>query len=158
MLILFALLSLGAWGQTDSVRLGYMVRGKVRDAETGRVLESVHVSVPGRHHATVTNADGEFVLKSDRRIEAVQFSYLGYKSQWVAAGPELKVRLVPESIALPEASIISGEPADIVRAALSRVIPQFSCRLSNVASRRAERDPGALIIFPFLRVYTPGML
>lgn len=121
MLILFALLSLGAWGQTDSVRLGYMVRGKVRDAETGRVLESVHVSVPGRHHATVTNADGEFVLKSDRRIEAVQFSYLGYKSQWVAAGPELKVRLVPESIALPEASIISGEPADIVRAALSRV-------------------------------------
>ena len=121
MLILFALLSLGAWGQTDSVRLGYMVRGKVRDAETGRALESVHVSVPGRHHATVTNADGEFVLKSDRRIDAVQVSYLGYKSQWVAAGDNLRISLVRESISLPEASIISGEPADIVRAALSRV-------------------------------------
>ena len=121
MLILFALLSLGAWGQTDSVRLGYMVRGKVRDAETGRALESVHVSVPGRHHATVTNADGEFVLKSDRRIDAVQVSYLGYKSQWVAAGDNLRISLVRESISLPEATIISGEPADIVRAALSRV-------------------------------------
>ena len=125
-LILFALLSLGAWAQTDSVRLGYMVRGKVRDAETGRALESVHVSVPGRHHATVTNADGEFILKSDRRIEAVQFSYLGYKSQWVAASPDLKISLVRESISLPEASIISGDPAAIVRAALSRV-PETYC-------------------------------
>ena len=125
-LILFAFLSLGAWGQTDSVRLGYMVRGRVKDAETGRALESVHVSVPGRHHATVTNADGEFVLKSDRRIDAVQFSYLGYKSQWVTASPELKIRMVRESLSLPEASIISGEPADIVRAALSRV-PETYC-------------------------------
>lgn len=125
-LMLFALLSLGAWAQTDSVRLGYLVRGKVRDAETGRALESVHVSVPGRHHATVTNADGEFVLKSDRRIEAVQFSYLGYKSQWVAASPDLKINLVRESISLPEASIISGDPAAIVRAALSRV-PETYC-------------------------------
>lgn len=125
-LILFTLLSLAAWGQTDSLRLGYMVKGKVRDAETGRALESVHVSVPGRHHATVTNADGEFILKSDRRIEAVQFSYLGYKSRWVAAEPNLKVSLVRESISLPEASIISGDPEAILRAALARV-PDTYC-------------------------------
>ena len=125
-LILFTLLSLAAWGQTDSLRLGYMVKGKVRDAETGRALESVHVSVPGRHHATVTNADGEFVLKSDRRIEAVQFSYLGYKSRWMAASPEIKVSLVRESISLPEASIVSGDPEAIVRAALARV-PDTYC-------------------------------
>lgn len=125
-LILFTLLSLAAWGQTDSLRLGYMVKGKVRDAETGRALESVHVSVPGRHHATVTNADGEFILKSDSRIEAVQFSYLGYKSRWVAAEPNLKVSLVRESISLPEASIISGDPEAILRAALARV-PDTYC-------------------------------
>ena len=125
-IILFALLSLNVWAQTDSVRLGYMVKGKVKDAETGRALESVHVSVPGRHHATVTNADGEFVLKSDRRIDAVQFSYLGYKSQWVTASPELKISLVRESLALREASIVSGDPAAIVRAALSRV-PETYC-------------------------------
>jgi len=125
-LILFTLISLAAWGQTDSLRLGYMVKGKVRDGETGRALESVHVSVPGRHHATVTNADGEFVLKSDRRIEAVQFSYLGYKSRWMAASPELKVSLVRESISLPEASIVSGDPEAIVRAALARV-PDTYC-------------------------------
>lgn len=125
-LIVFALFSLGAWAQTDSIRLGYTVRGKVRDAQTGRVLEAVHVSVPGRHHATVTNADGEFVLRSDRRIEAVQFSYLGYKSQWVPAAQDLKIGLVPENLSLPEASIVSGDPADIVRAALAR-LPETYC-------------------------------
>ena len=125
-IILFALISLAAWGQTDSLRLGYTVRGKVRDAQTGRVLEAVHVSVPGRHHATVTNADGEFLLKSDRRIEAVQFSFLGYKSQWVPASDNLKISLVPEDYTLAEASIVSGDPGDIVRAALARV-PDTYC-------------------------------
>ena len=125
-IILFTLISLSAWGQMDSLRLGYTVRGKVRDAQTGRVLEAVHVSVPGRHHATVTNADGEFLLKSDRRIEAVQFSFLGYKSQWVPASDNLKISLVPEDYTLAEASIVSGDPGDIVRAALARV-PDTYC-------------------------------
>jgi hypothetical protein len=125
-LILFTLLSLGAWAQTDSLRLGYSVRGKVKDAQTGRALESVHVSVPGRHFATVTNADGEFVLKSDTRIEDVLFTYLGYKSQRVAAKDRMTVSLVREAITLPEALIIGGDPIEILQEALSR-LPQTYC-------------------------------
>ena len=125
-LILFALLSLGAWAQTDSLRLGYSVRGKVKDAQTGRGLESVHVSVPGRHFATVTNADGEFVLKSDTQIDAVLFTYLGYKSQRVAAKDKMTIALVREAITLPEALIIGGDPLDILQEALAR-LPQNYC-------------------------------
>ena len=125
-LILFALLSLGAWAQTDSLRLGYSVRGKVKDAQTGRALESVHVSVPGRHFATVTNADGEFVLKSDTQIDAVLFTYLGYKSQRVAAKDKMTIALVREAITLPEALIIGGDPLDILQEALAR-LPQNYC-------------------------------
>ena len=122
-LIIISLLfvTLASWGQTDSVRLGYVVRGIVRDAQTGRALESVHVSVPGRHYASVTNADGEFILKSDRRIDAVLCTFVGYKSQWVAASEYIKVKLVRESIELQEASIISGDPMAIVLAAASRL-------------------------------------
>lgn len=122
-LIIISLLfvTLAAWGQTDSVRLGYVVRGIVRDAQTGRALESVHVSVPGRNYASVTNADGEFILKSDRRIDAVLCTFVGYKSQWVAASEYIKVKLVRESIELQEASIISGDPMAIVLAAASRL-------------------------------------
>ncbi len=122
-LIIISLLfvTLASWGQTDSVRLGYVVRGIVRDAQTGRALESVHVSVPGRNYASVTNADGEFILKSDRRIDAVLCTFVGYKSQWVAASEYIKVKLVRESIELQEASIISGDPMAIVLAAASRL-------------------------------------
>ena len=125
-LILFALLSLGAWAQTDSLRLGYVVRGKVKDTQTGRPLESVHVSVPGRHFATVTNADGEFVLKSDARIEAVLFTYVGYKSQRVPAKENLQVNLTREAITLPEALIFSADPIEILQEALARV-PHTYC-------------------------------
>lgn len=123
LLIIISLLfvTLASWGQTDSVRLGYVVRGIVRDAQTGRALESVHVSVPGRNYASVTNADGEFILKSDRRIDAVLCTFVGYKSQWVAASEYIKVKLVRESIELQEASIISGDPMAIVLAAASRL-------------------------------------
>ena len=47
----------GLYAQTDSVRLGYTVRGNVVDALSGKVLESVHVSIPERHYATVTNQE-----------------------------------------------------------------------------------------------------
>lgn len=125
-LIVFALLSLSAWAQTDSLRLGYVVRGKVKDAQTGRALESVHVSVPDRHYATVTNADGEFVLKSDTRITAVLCTYLGYKSQLVTVKEKLQINLVREAIALPEALVISGDPVAILDEAIRR-IPYTYC-------------------------------
>ena len=125
-LILFALLSLSAWAQSDSIRLGYSVRGKVKDAQTGRALESVHVSVPGRHYATVTNADGEFILKSDTKIDAVLFTYLGYKSQRVAAKERMTITLEREAITLPEALIIGGDPIEILQEALAR-LPKTYC-------------------------------
>ncbi len=120
-LIVFAFLPLLGWAQTDTLRLGYVVRGQVRDAQTGRALESVHVSVPDRHYATVTNADGEFVIKSDTPIKTVVCSYLGYKSRRVPAEEKLRINLEREFITLPEASIISGDPLAILREALERV-------------------------------------
>jgi len=124
-LTVFAFLPLLGWAQMDTLRLGYVVRGQVRDAQTGRALESVHVSVPDRHYATVTNADGEFVIKSDTPIEAVICSYLGYKSRRVPAGDRLRIKLEREFITLPEASIISGDPLAILRTALERVMDTY---------------------------------
>lgn len=124
--ILFAFISLAAWGQTDSLRLGYVVRGKVKDAQTGRPLEAVHVSVPGRHFATVTNADGEFVLKSNSRIETVICSYLGYKTQRASVKENLQISLVREPLALQESLVISGDPVSILQEALAR-LPRTYC-------------------------------
>ena len=106
-------------GQADSVLLGWSVRGTVRDARTGKPVEAVHVRVPARNFATVTNADGEYTIKSDREITALVFSHLGYRTQTLQpAGGEADVRLVPEATLLDEASIISGDAREILLAAI----------------------------------------
>ena len=121
-LIAFVFCSVTLSGQVDTVRLGYSVQGNVVDAVTGRPMESVHVSVPSRHYATVTNADGDFTIKSDQPVKEVVFSYLGYRTlrQKPGGGP-LNVRLTPESLPLSEASIITGDPYEIVQAAVDRI-------------------------------------
>ena len=120
--ILIVLLTMGlAFGQEGQTKLVYTVSGTVTDAQNGRPLESVHVSIPGRHHATVTNVDGYFVLKSDSQIEMVEFSFLGFKSRRLKAQDSMSVALQRENLQLTESSIITGDPHSIVMAALDRV-------------------------------------
>ena len=126
-LIVFVCCSAALYGQVDTVRLGYSVQGNVVDAVSGRPMESVHVSVPGRHYATVTNADGDFTIKSDQPVSEVVFSYLGYRTlRQKAVGGTLRVRLTPESMPLAEASIITGDPREIIREALYRIPDNYS--------------------------------
>lgn len=116
--ILVFLLSFAAvYGQDG---LSHAVSGTVTDAG-GRPLESVHVSIPGRHQATVTNADGYFVLKSDKEIDLVEFSFLGYKSRRLKPQEYMSVTLQRENLQLAESSIVTGDPRSIVMAALDRV-------------------------------------
>ena len=123
----FLLCSTALSAQVDTVRLGYSVHGTVVDAATGRPMESVHVSVPDRHFATVTNADGGFTLKSDRPVTEVVFTYVGYRTQTLhPTGQALRVRMLSESLTLDEASIISGDPFEIVQAAIDKVKERFS--------------------------------
>lgn len=118
---LLLLVGIPLWAQTDTLRLGFSVSGKVQDAETGLPMESVHVSLPGRQIATVTNADGFFQLKSDQEIATLDFSCLGYKTQHLKARDGMKVRLVRESLTLQEALIVGGDPEAIVRAAVKNL-------------------------------------
>ena len=126
-LIVFVCCSAALYGQVDTVRLGYSVQGNVVDAVSGRPMESVHVSVPGRHYATVTNADGDFTIKSDQPVSEVVFSYLGYRTlRQKAVGGPLRVRLTPESMPLAEASIITGDPREILGEAIRRIPENYS--------------------------------
>ena len=112
----------GTSARPDSVRLRYVVSGTVLDGETGRALESVHVSLPDRHYATVTNADGDFSIKSDMPIYEVVFSYVGYRTLRRRVDRNtLNVRLIPESLTLDEASIITGNPYEIVLSAIDQI-------------------------------------
>ena len=126
-LIVFVCCSAALYGQVDTIRLGYSVQGNVVDAVSGRPMESVHVSVPGRHYATVTNADGDFTIKSDQPVSEVVFSYLGYRTlRQKAVGAPLRIRLTPESMPLAEASIVMGDPREILGEAIRRIPDNYS--------------------------------
>lgn len=123
-LILISLLvlsNLSLPAQPDSLRLGYLVKGTVVDAATGKPLESVHISIPERHQATVSNADGSFVLKSDRPITEISCSFLGYRTAQVKAAETVHVGLYRENLQLSEATIVTGDPRSIVEATVARI-------------------------------------
>ena len=126
-LFVFLLLSQVVRGQKDTLRLGYAVQGTVVNAVTGKPMESVHVSLPGRHHATVTNADGGFTLKSDRPVTEVIFSHVGFRTlRRRPDGSPMIIRLAPESLTLAEASIVTGDPYEIVLSAIDRIQDNYS--------------------------------
>lgn len=124
--ILIVLLTLPLAAQAgsaaDSLRLDYVVRGRVLDARSGRALAAAHVSVPGKNYATVTNEDGSFVLRSDEQIGEVLCSYLGYRSARAAVTRgQVTVRLRQDDQTLHESFVISGEPKAIMMAAIDRI-------------------------------------
>ena len=110
-------------GQSDSLR--YSVRGVVRDADSGRPLQAVAVSLPGTSLAVITNADGTFVIKSPQPASSLRFSLLGYRplSQPVPASPSdvMRVRLQRESYTLDPASVMTGDPLTIMLMAIQRI-------------------------------------
>ena len=144
-LLAFSLLfSAGAFAQTDSLR--YVVRGTVVDAQGGKALPYVSVTLPGTHYATVTNLDGTFVIKSDLPPHFVNFSLLGYNVQTVPVSgddPLLHVSLKRREYTLDAAQVISGDPLSLLREAIY-MIPDncpsepelFDCFYRETAQKR----------------------
>lgn len=126
LLLVFCSLTLRA--QTDTLRLAYSVQGIVTDGETGKAVESALVSVPGTTSATVTNSDGKFIIKYSSQFDAVQVSCLGYKTVmcYIGQARPLVVKLTPAPLRLEEATIISGSPDEIVRAAVRKIPDNYS--------------------------------
>ena len=107
--------------------LVYSAQGTVYEGKTGKPMEGVNVSLPDRYYATVTNADGFFTIKSDTPLSEVVFSFLGYRTlRKKADGSYMDVRLFREALPLPGARIVTGDPFEIVRAAIGSIRDNYS--------------------------------
>lgn len=132
-----------AFGQTDSLR--FVVRGSVVDADNGRPLSYVSVTLPGTNYATVTNADGTFVIKSDSEPHFVTFSLLGYKVATVPADrdKDMRVFLSRGPFTLDPATVLTGDPYTILRTAIYKIQDNcpsepelFDCFYRETAQKR----------------------
>ena len=78
LILLFLLTGAAAFGQNDTLR--FSVRGVVRDAESGRPLPAVGVSIPGSQIAVITNDDGTVLIQSPEQPKQLALSLMGYRN------------------------------------------------------------------------------
>jgi len=96
-LLLGLFLSVGAFAQID-------VKGHVKDA-TGEPIIGATVRVDGTQTATVTDFDGNFVLKANQGAD-ITITYIGYQPQTVKAAPTVEVTLQDDAAVLNEVVVI----------------------------------------------------
>lgn len=97
MLIFGLLLSLGAFAQIT-------VNGHVKDA-TGEGVIGATVRIVGQEGGTVTDFDGNFMLKCKEGVD-LQISSVGYQTVTVKAAPEVNVVLKDDAALLNEVVVI----------------------------------------------------
>ena len=96
-LLLGLFLSVGAFAQIE-------VKGHVKDA-TGEPIIGATVRVDGTQTATVSDFDGNFVLKANQGAN-ITISYVGYQNQTVKAAPNLVVTLQDDAQVLENIVVI----------------------------------------------------
>jgi hypothetical protein len=103
------------------------VSGIIKDAKSGDRISHASITLPGTSIGTVSNSDGEFMLKVDTSLhaESFQISHLSYKSKTVriidAIGKMKIYQLETQAIQLKEISIVPKDAREIVGKALENI-------------------------------------
>lgn len=108
------------------------VSGVVKDKKTKKKLEYVNVSVPGTGLGTVTNEDGEFLIKINDSIDArsIEISHLGYSNYRLPLDKKnfqrSEILLTANINLLNEVVVESMEPLDLIKKAIQRIDENYS--------------------------------
>ena len=107
-----------------------VVSGTVSDAKTGDRLAQVSVTASGSGEAVVTNEDGVFTLKTEKEVETLVISYVGYRTRRVNVKGEgnkpLDIRLTAAPVQLGEVVVWTNDPRQLLRIAMSKVSENYS--------------------------------
>lgn len=96
-------------------------KGEVRDSESGDPLVFATLAIDGTNIATVSNSDGEFILKvpEDQLNKNITISYIGYKNKQVPVSslkPERnKIELDVLAVSLSEIKVFPTDPDLLIR-------------------------------------------
>ncbi len=107
----------------------YTITGTVKSQDTGKRLPYVNITVPHEHVSTVTNADGQFLLKTHQRPESLTLTHVGYRTRKYPLGDnleKLEITLSPTVVMLSEIIVNSGNPRDILKAAVEKIPHNYS--------------------------------
>lgn len=127
--ILLLLVSVGLSAQSELTVLS----GRVVSRQDGRALAHVSVSAPEGNASTVTNDDGEFLLKVVKRPSYIMFSHLGFHTLRVNIGDktdDMKIRMVPSAIMIDDVVVSAKNPLEVIRAAIRKIPDNYPMKPS----------------------------
>lgn len=87
-------------------------------------MPHVNVTVPNEHVAVVTNEDGLFTLKCQRRPAFIILSHVGYHQRRVNLSHQLTglhIQLMPASVVLQDVIVVSQNAREILEAAMAKI-------------------------------------
>jgi hypothetical protein len=131
-IIIFFLSSYGTALAQNENELFITVNGVLKDAKTNERIIYATITVPGTGIGTVSNSDGEFILKVSKasNVDVFEISHLSYATTRFkiseSVGKEKTYFLEPQAIMLKEISVIPGDARGIVEMALRNVRKNYS--------------------------------
>ena len=106
--------------------------GKIIDSKTGDPLVFANVMLRGTNIGTVTNSDGEYVIKApaSRGPDELEITHIGYKSLILKIA-DLKamkdeISLEPATVPIAAVTVSYGNPEELLRMAIKRIPENYS--------------------------------
>lgn len=112
------------------------ISGIVKDQKSKKKIEYASISVPGTNIGTITNTDGEFVLKLNDSLQAtaIEVSHIGYANyRYPIAGQNVEnttIFLTANSNQLREVVVHTADPLDLVKRAIENIDDNYNDKAS----------------------------
>ena len=123
--LIMSFLTLSAWSQSDEAVT--VIRGKVIDQKTEKPLAFTSVLVLNSGVGTVSNNEGEFILKVPVSLKSheIKFSFMGYKTVKYTLStlkPDNNVIAMSlETINIKDVIVRANDPIDLISRALENI-------------------------------------
>jgi hypothetical protein len=120
-----------AWQEYDNPPAEILISGRVTDAESAEPLPYATVGISHRGRGTVTNLNGDFILRLDNQYidDTLSVSYVGYVNRLIPVrslpGNILTISMERDYIPIPEIIIRAQDPHLIIRKILSSVASNY---------------------------------
>lgn len=111
----------------DTVAREIRVSGRVIDSETSEPLQYATVGISHRGRGTVSNNNGDFILKVDRSCldDTLSVSYVGYSNRFLPvrslAGNIMTISMERDFIPIQEIIIRAQDPLQIIRKTIAAI-------------------------------------
>lgn len=108
------------------------ISGRLKDAKTNEKIIYATVSIPGTGIGTVSNSEGEFLLKVNKSVttDVFEISHLSYATTKFkiseSAGKDKNYFLEPQTLMLKEVLIIPKDARTLVQTALGNIRKNYS--------------------------------